>query len=131
MSTNDSVQRVKAYIAARVPGGQNSDHIHGMNGNTPLLVSDLKALVEVLEQPGRVLKKREEDLLKVFPILWDNIFGGFIFAIDQAHGTLESDPKSARHILEGLREDLQNMREFMMYGDKESTAPAADTTKQQ
>lgn len=130
----EALARVKAYCAMRIPAGLKSDHIHGIgmrvmnlgelveseNKVEPtLLVSDLNEIVKAMEEPGRVLKKREEDILKVFPMFWDNIFGGFIFALDQAHGTLASDPKQAKHILDGLRTDLENLREFMIHGEVE------------
>lgn len=134
----NALTHVKAYCAARIPAGLKSDHIHGIDsavlpleklialGDKPqpvLLVSDLQAILEHLETPGRVLKKREEDILKVPPIIWDNMFGGFIFAAQQASTSAESNPKEAREILDALIKDLQGIREFCMVGDKETNPP--------
>jgi len=132
----EALARVKAYCAMRIPAGLKSDHIHGIgmrvmplgelveseNKVEPtLLVSDLNEIIKAMEEPGRVLKKREEDLLKVPPIVWASLFGGFLFAVDQASGTLRSDPDHAQKILEGLRKDLENMREFHVEGDVQKT----------
>lgn len=119
-----ALARVKKYLEARKaePVCARMDTIHGIHLNSlqgKLSAADLQAMVEALEQPGRVLTKRQEDILKVFPIFWDNMFGGFIYAIREASAAIECDPKGARHVLEGLSGDLQNLREFMMYGEPE------------
>jgi hypothetical protein len=132
----EALARVKAYCSMRIPAGLKSDHIHGIgmrvmplgelieseNKVEPtLLVSDLNEMIKALEESGRVLKKREEDVLKVYPIIWESIFGGYLYKIDQASGTLRSTPDDAQKILESLREDLEKMRQFLMYGDVEKT----------
>lgn len=63
------------------------------------------------------LTKRQEDILKVPPIVWESLFGGFIYHIQMASGMISSDADGARAALENVSTELSNIREFLTHGD--------------
>lgn len=65
------------------------------------------------------LTQRQIDILKVPPIIWDSLFGGFLYAIRVADENIKSNPAAASQVLADLTKDLEGMRTFLIKGDTE------------
>jgi hypothetical protein len=72
------------------------------------------------------LTKRQQDILKVPPIVWESVFGGFLYSIRVATENIEKNPAGCKEVLDNLSKDLQNIRVLLVKGDVETNPPEKD-----